>query len=213
MSMKITARNVKNGCAQFNWYASLDDYRIAIEHFATENGKYPSSTDFDASTYLPTSKTIQRKFGSIKKLREAIGFSGEDVDQRTGTQRSLKALELGINAFDLENNVYKHLLEKYKESSIHRQSPYTTLSRRSCDFKIGDIFIDIFYPVDKHSLHGCINAKQKKLSTLNITQPVIFVVMNEDMTQDFIDNVVINKKNSIPHNIKVMSYATFKKVV
>lgn len=203
---------------EFNFFISYQDYRNAFEKFRLDSGRYPTATDIDKIPYLPTSRTIQRKFGGLKELRKLIGLSGDDLDQRSGAQRATVVVEMGLRSFNDENMVYKTLINKYGKQAIHRQAPYCDTRLLRTDFKIhtpnkSRLFVDIFYPRNKYSLLGCINGKQNKLKSIKLKDQIIFVVMNKTMTQGFIDNLVLNKKNQLPPNIKVVNYETFINVV
>lgn len=209
--MQITGKNFKRGIIKFNAFASLEDYKNAFEFFKVEHGRYPTTHDMNNCDYLPTSRTIQRKFGSLKNLRMAIGFTGSDIDNRTGTQRSCVALTANLNSFDHENDISQILVAKYLRTNVHFQSSYADNFGQRCDFKVympkdKIMFIDIFWPKDKYSLGGCITHKQKKIEKVGVKDPVYFIVMNKDMDQRFIDNVVFNKKNKLPENVQVLSY-------
>jgi len=71
---------------KYNYFASIDDYKKAFEDFKSSNGHYPSSKEIDTCPYLPTSRTIQRKFFSLKLLRTQIGLTGIEIDKRKGFQ-------------------------------------------------------------------------------------------------------------------------------
>lgn len=51
--------------------------KIAFERYIAEYGRLPTAPEVDLTDYLPSSRQIQRSFGGLKKLRQALGY--EDV--------------------------------------------------------------------------------------------------------------------------------------
>ena len=205
---------MKNNYKEFNHFVSLQDYRNAFEKFKKENNHYPTTTDIDNSLYLPSSKTIQRKFGSLLKLRKLIGLPEGELDHRTGDQRAAALHRFNNQSYIDDVRVYDLLVEKYGEVNVHRQSPYFTNKLHRSDFKIFQdkkepFFIDIFYPANLRNLTSCLNLKQSKIEKINVTEPVYFVVMNSDITQPQIDTLLSRKKNPLPLNIKVFAFDNF----
>ena len=70
--------------------------------------------------------------------------------------------------------------------------------------------IDFFFPLNMRSYSSCVRSKRKKLhdhpiSLFGKTGEVIFVCVNENISQDDIDKDKTNKKG-----VTVLSFDTFK---
>lgn len=218
--IEIRGRNLKSvfSYLQYNSFSDIADYRKAFEDFKTTNGHYPTVQDIDKSNYIPSSRTIQRKFGGIKTLRKLIGLADEDIDQRSGTQRLSRITEMGERSFENENEIYKKLCTKYGEKNVHRQSPYNNDRIFRTDFKVylpdgTKKCIDVFYPADRISLLGCINSKQKKVEQLETNDIIYFVVMNKEITQQMINTIIEHKKNKLHSNVIITTYDNLIKVL
>ena len=218
--MDVKPLNVRNRnstttafVGEFNNFASLQDYRNAFEKFKNENGHYPSSIEIDATPYFPNCKTITRKFGGVRKLRELLNLEGGEVDHRMGEKRANMATSKTLMAFNDELEVYNLLVSQYGEVNVHRQAPYVSHRMLRADFKVflpsgRNVFIDTFYPENKQSLFGCLSSKQKKLKDISVDGDISFVVMNKNMSQEFIDSL-IGRRKSVLEGIKVLSYNNF----
>lgn len=184
---------------------SKEEIKEKIKYFEIQNGRLPSSTDFDLCEYLPSSKTMQRKYGGLKSF---------GIDFRSGNERSEKAKKSMDISNILEDNLFLFLIEKFGRKNVHRESPYGDRGRIRSDFTIfydikneSKFVIDIFYPNDASSLTGIINIKLKKFNFSELFHTVYFVNMNKNI------NVLPTKKNPLPKNVEVISEKQLKEYI
>jgi hypothetical protein len=84
----------------------------------------------------------------------------------------------------------------------------------SCDFFIytsdtEGVVLDLFYAADLINVSNIINIKYKKY--LGVKFSVLFIVVgNEKISQSAIDNMVKNRKISLPAFMKVVNESEFK---
>lgn len=183
-----------------------------FERFFRENGHYPTAHEIDSCDYLPRTRTIQRNYGGLPNLRKALGF--EILDYTKGEVRKETAIMCNKRANENENEIYKYLVEKFGEISVHREYRFTDGSHRSDFYIFKKFIVDVFYPKDKYSFLACLNSKIKKYNLLAennfILLPVIFLQMNKDLSSELIKNIVTNKKNKLHKNQSVMCVDEFK---
>lgn len=79
-----------------------------FENFYKENGRLPTAPEVDNLDYLPSSRTIQRSFGGLQKIRKDLGY--EDINLETlGQSKKIqsiikKDLSGSFEKFYRENN-------------------------------------------------------------------------------------------------------------
>jgi hypothetical protein len=215
---RISSNRMKSGYSDFNYYATIEDYQNAFNKFKDENGRFPSTIDMDNSEYLPTSRTILRKFGSIKVLREMIGLEGLELDMRTGEQKRSLLSILNDNGMKSENILYEELLKHYEPMQIHRQEPYTdmikNLSRSDFGIYDGDrhFYIDTFVPRHLQSLIGCANLKLNKFKKYNIDAEIYLVIANTEMNEAWFERKEMEAYRAkdlikkFPPNVKIITF-------
>lgn len=202
---------------EFNFFSSIQDWRNAFEKFKTENGHYPSAPEIDITPYLPTSRTIQRRFpGGLRELRKEIGLNGDEIDYRTGELRSSLCSKLNEQSIASEDDLYYLLSKKFGPEKIHRQEPYTdkikNLTRSDMGIYINNrhFYIDIFVPYNSKSLYGCVGAKLRKFKKYDIKPDVYLVIGNKEMNETWINHYnQFNIKRLIerlPSHIKLITY-------
>ena len=196
---------------EFNNFKSLDDYKNAFNKFKNENGHFPNSHEIDETPYLPSSRTIQRKFsGGLREIRSLIGL--DEIDHRVGEQRSSCLRVFLNNSINIENEIYIKFLEYYSPEKVHRQEPYSKIIKNMARSDWGiynhdrHFYIDIFTPKDIHSLQGCVLAKLRKFKKFNITSEVYLVIGNPEMNEEW---VIKNKKvqnliSRLPSHVKII---------
>lgn len=163
-------------------------YKAAVEKFITINGYEPTSLDFDNTDYLPSARTIQRKYGGLPQFRQRIGL--KTIDFSKDATRSLKAKQSMEDCFKDENALFQDLLKQYGEDKV--SSPVRVFARRgyTADIKLTmdgfSYLIDIFKPNSTHSFKACIAAKNKKYlldEEMSYQTPIkfLYVCVNEDV--------------------------------
>lgn len=201
----------KNTTGDRNW--NIEDVHDGLKKFYEEFGRYPTASEVDKFPYLPSSRSIQRSFGGLLKVREKLGLGGQS-DFRSGKHRSELANKINKRSNILEKKVYEFLVEKFGKEFVHREYFFTDDKRTRADFFIYDnregFCVDVFYPNDKHNLIGCLNVKLGKyLNAYMKDYPVIFLQMNEKIEQNELDNIILNKKRKLLNNQSLMGWGTF----
>lgn len=207
--MSLRAQRAGN---QKTW--TLENLKSGLGHFYKEHGRYPTAPEIDAYQYLPSSKTIERRFGGVLSLRKDLGVAGQH-DFRTGKHSSLRAKLINKRAHETEGHIYELLVEQFGKEFVHREYFFTDDKRTRADFFVYDresgFCVDVFYPGNKHNLIGCLNSKLKKYRSPHMRQyPVIYLQMNNNLTQIELNMVIKNKRNKLPGGQELMSLDSFK---
>lgn len=193
---------------------TLEELKSGFEHFYNKNNRYPTTPEIDAYQYLPSSRSVQRRFGGALELRKELGIAGQH-DFRTGEHSSLRAELINKRAHEMEHSVYELLINQFGKEFVHREYFFTDDKRTRADFFVygsGSGFcVDVFYPRDKHNLIGCLNSKLKKYQSEYMRQyPIIYLQMNSELPQDELDRIIKNKKNQLSKGEELMSLDSFK---
>lgn len=196
------------GYIKFNNYETKDDCLNAMDQFKAIHGHYPSSIELDKSDFLPSAKTVQRKFGGLKKLKQELGIDEPVLRQK-----------LDINNFHSKVDIMTILSKKYQPEAIQRFPDELNVELKinvnksvSNNIAHNITYIDFLYPSDKKSFIGCVNAKQNKLGFFEEGR-ILLIVMNKHISQKDIDTFMETKKNKMPDNIKVLAYTNATNVL
>lgn len=182
--------------------------------FNASHGHYPSAQEIDASPDMVTTRTIQRRFGGLKNLRQTLGH--EESNYSSGPRRSAIALMCMNRSMNEEDELLVWLIERFgKKPNVISEDRYHEFDTRNrSDFGVyhqeGNFFIDVFSAQDKHSLSACLNQKQKKIEKSKTKEIVYLVSTNKNITQVQIDTLVKNKKNPLPENVIALTLDGFK---
>lgn len=192
----------------------LEDLREGLMNFYKEYQRFPTATEVDTYSYLPSARTIERSFGGLVALRKQLGLDTQP-DFRSGKHSSERAYKIGQRAHKVERMVYDYLISIFGVEFVHREFLFSLDRRTRADFFIYDqnkgFCVDVFYPSDKRNLTNCLNSKQRKYQTNIMRQyPIIFLQMNEDIEQGGLERLVKNKKNELMTGQSLMSWPTFK---
>lgn len=130
---------------------SLENVLEGFKEFILIHGHYPNQEEIDEYQFLPSIKTIERKFGGIVKIRSLLGLT--EIDLSRGQNRSTIAAKIGERGFELEESTYRLLVERFHEPFVHKESRITINNERRSvrvDFlvfhKKGKFAVDVFYP-------------------------------------------------------------------
>lgn len=190
---------------------SLENLKILFQNFFDKFGHYP--TQYEINEHLGiSSKTLQRKYGSLKTLRSLLDL--KVLDFTTGEER-VKKVKYSLDlSFKEQKKMYKKLVPIFGKYYIHSQSPFGDESRQRSDFKIhhkeGDFYVDIFHASSYQNMTGCINAKLKKYDPKLIWGKIILINTNKKL-DDVIFKMICQRKNKLPSNIDIMSEEEFYK--
>ena len=194
---------------------TIDKIKLGFESFFAANGRYPTSAEIDNYPKLPSSRQIQRRYGGLPALRKELKLKGPENFTK-GEYSSKRAFLINRRFYKLENDVYKFLADRYTEPFVQREYFFTDDRRNRADFYIycenGNFCVDIFYPKDRRSLATCLNSKLRTFKQDQSAKfPVIFVMMNENISAEVIEDVLGNKKIKLKSNQMVLTYEEFKK--
>lgn len=208
--MKLRAQ--KDGRQKNPW--TLLEIKAGLNHFYKEHGRYPTVTEIDAYSYLPASRTLQRRFSGVIGARKELHLIGQH-DFRAGEHSAKRARTINKRAHKIELEIYELLVAQFGKEFVHREYFFSDDKRTRADFFVYDskngFCVDVFYPKDRHNLIGCINSKLKKYQSNYMRQyPVIYLQMNPDLPQGILDTFMQNKKNKLPEGQSLMSLETFK---
>lgn len=221
----LKKQNPQHAVSNSVW--NISNIEAGFEKFYEIHGRYPSGPELDTFEYLPSSKTIERKFGGIQKLRKELNLEHEALDYTRGKIRSEMAGKMWARSSDDEEEYYKYLITKIPELYIHEHKVlrcdknktdtdffiYYPTSNKSTSYPdLGKgIAIDIFYAVDILSLLKQVQIKQKKYAPMSY--PVYFLNTNKEIPQGLIDSRIFDKKDKLPQNIKVCNIDYFNSTI
>ena len=155
---------------------SFEDIKKGFEQFYKLHKRHPTSREVDNFEFLPTSRSIQRRFGGLVEIRKALGLKSSS-DFRTGEYCSQRAKKINERAHRLRK---KFILFDWHfwYRVVHREYFFTDDRRTRTDFFIYnkmETFCDVFYPNDRHNFIGCLNSKMHTYGSKTMLQyPVIF---------------------------------------
>lgn len=188
--------------SEIKW--SIDKIKEGFERFFSENGRLPITPEIDKLDYLPSSKQLQRRFGGVKELRKILGY--KDVDFGSGKHRRKIAIRINKRGRESELDLEKKLREKFGEVFVHTERIFDK-SKNRVDFYVytpsGNFGIDIFYTNTIKDLQKNINLKIDKYH--NFTEPLYFVVGNNNFSQSDLDTYLNNKKKAVSDTTKIIN--------
>ena len=193
---------------------TLEKVREGFNLFFKEHNRYPTSHEIDSFKFLPSSRQIQRRFGGLVETRQKLKLNGPE-DFTKGAYSSKRAGVINKRAHELEKEVYTYLSKLFGKEFVHREFFFTDDRRTRSDFfvycKNGNFLIDVFYPKDIYNLIGCLNSKMRTYSNkISEEYPILFLMMNENITEGDIEKILKNKKNKLLGNQRVLTYKGLK---
>lgn len=208
----MTLRIQKKGKPDHPW--TVEELAAGLKDFYEKHKRYPTASEVDTYRYLPSARSIERRFGGLVRLRKRLGL-GDNPDFRSGVHSSLRAYTINNRAHKVEKGVFQFLECRFGREFVHREYFFIDDHRTRADFFIYDgergFCVDVFYPSDRRNLVGCLNSKLVKYQSVYMRKyPVIFLQMNEMIEQDILDLIVKNKKKQLPEGQYLMSWQTFQ---
>lgn len=134
----------------------------AMKRFKEENGQWPTATQFDMCDYLPSARSIQRRYGGLPALRGQLGLKDTHFNQ--GEHRSDLAKRINVEGRELEVRAYEFLKDVFGEICVHEQKPYGDGTKRldmyvyAPEYNFG---VDTFKAIDYFSLTKNLRHKLK----------------------------------------------------
>lgn len=175
-------RESKYGYQGPSW--TLTEVKAGISEFFEEFGRYPSAEEFDSYPYLPSARSIERKFGGLKALRTQLGLPL----LHSGENRSRIATAVGVRGKEIELTAYEVLVDRFGESFVHREAPIDERGWKRLDFLIytesGKIGIDVFAASTPQTLKTMLYIKLRKFDTTEF--PIFFALANSNVTQSIL---------------------------
>lgn len=196
---------------------TLEKIRKGFERFFQEKGRYPTTPEIDEYPHLPSSRQIQRRFkGGVPELRSTLQLNGPHNFTK-GTYSSERARIINERAHLIEKEIYDFLINKFGKPFVHREFFFTDDHRMRADFFVyhqdGTFIVDVFFPKDRRNLNGCLNSKLRTYNSISHEFdkiPVIFLMMNQDIGDDVLNQILITKKKPLHSQQCVMSLKQFK---
>ncbi len=207
----MALRKQKTGRQDSLW--SAEDIKDGLEHFHNEHKRYPTATEVNNYSYLPSARTIERRFGGLVAFRKE-NVSGQS-DFRSGEHSRKRAFTINKRAHLMEEEVYGYLKNTFGKEFVHREYFFTDDKRTRADFFVYNankgFCVDVFYPENRQNLIGCLNSKlDKYLAKYMHEYPIIYLQMNKEIEQETLNNIIENKRRKLPENQYLMSLETFK---
>jgi hypothetical protein len=196
---------------------TLDNVLEGFKYYFKQHNKWPDHLDLNTCAYLPSVKTLERKFGGMKGIRSELGLN--DIDHGKGTARSKIATSIGKRGFNLEEEVYSILVNKFYEPFVHYEARITksTESGKSLnvDFLVyhnkGKFAVDVFWP-DSALRRFEANAYMKFKTYWKFPYKLFLVVGNPTITKSMMDIFIHNTKYQ-NNNLALLSMNDFIKQV
>ncbi|MBP6917089.1 hypothetical protein KBB76_02735 [Candidatus Saccharibacteria bacterium] len=205
-------RRIAKVGSQEQW--TKEEIKAGFEYYKELYNKYPSALEIDEFPYLPSSRSIQRTFGGLVKLRKEL-FPDEVSDYTRGSYRSKIAGQSYLNSTSLEADMFDFLTTHFLEIAVHEHKVIRPGNVNS-DFYIylnnsTGVVIDIFYAENIRSLISVVNIKVKRYSL--ISQKTLLVVVGKpDIFQSDKNEKNKKKKNPPPPPLPVFFKKYFKEV-
>ena len=193
---------------------TINELKAGFELFYADYSRYPTAAEIDNFKYLPSVRSIERRFGGLVELRNTLKLNTQS-DLRIGNHRSNLSFKISARGHKYEQEVHEYLVKRFGNDSVHCEYSFTDDKRTQSDFFVHDaqkgFCVDVLYSANRRNLAGCLNSKQKKYKTESMRQyPVIFLQMNKELKQNILDALLKNKKNNLPIGQYLMTIDTFK---
>lgn len=192
----------------------IEELKAGLENFYEKHGRYPTAPEVDTHPFLPSARSIERRFGGLVEIRKILGLDTQ-ADFRAGAHSSKRAYMINTRAHQNEQEVYTFLIERFGKHFVHREYFFLDDKRTRADFfvydKMGEFCVDVFYPKDRRNLTGCLNSKLMKYIGSQMNQyPVIFLQMNNELPQPVLDLLVEHKEKKLLAGHLLLSWDSFR---
>lgn len=204
-------RSTKSG----NQEAWTEDQLLAgFEKFREQYDRLPTAHEIDKFDYLPSSRSIQRSFGGLQKLRQKL--LPNDIDNYTkGKYRSIVASNTYAKGRQFEEEFYDYLITQFLEMSVHEHKVIRP-GQVNSDFYIylygnKGVVIDIFYADSIINLVNVVNIKLKRYKLID-KETYLVVVGNPSIKSSDLKVKINNRRDVIPSHITVITEEEFKSI-
>lgn len=189
-----------------NWTKSK--IKLAFDRYIHDHNRLPTALEVDQTTYLPSSRFIQSKFGGLKKLRAELGYKENNFG--SGINRSKIALRVSNRGRQAEINLEDSLVNIFGEIFVHTEKIFNDRKTR-VDFFVytptGNFGVDIFHPDNVRTMQSNLNIKFQKYR--NFPVKLFYVVANQDISQETLNQYLNNRKQKLPPNQRLMTLKRF----
>lgn len=184
---------------------NLGNILEGFRYFFELNNRWPIHTDLQECRFLPTAKSIERKFGGIKRIRGLLGL--QETDLARGVHRSGISKRIWARGRNLEQIVYKELLRVFHEPFVHNQSRFFFLDKEvRVDFLVyhqgGKFAVDVFH-ADENKARYKNNIRMKLLVYKNFPEKLFIVSGNPEIA------VETGRSNNQGENTQIMDLPAF----
>lgn len=182
---------------------NLENLKQGFDRFYSENNKLPSANELDQTTYLPSARWVQTKFGGLIKVRKDLGY--KDFHFGAGDFRRKIAKQVNNRGFKFEIRIEEILVKKFGESFVHTQKRIG-LGKHRVDFYVFNATQE--FGVDVVSTHGTFRDLQTNLNIKiskykDFSKPLFFVIEG-DFSQQQIDGWISRKFTPLPSSWKIL---------
>lgn len=175
-----------------------------FEQFRSEHGRLPKAHEVDEITYLPSSRSIQKRFGGLEALRKELGYTNLHFGK--GEYRSKIASQVNGRGRKAEIELESVLCKMFGEVFVHTEKIFDS-SKNRIDFYIycpsGNFGIDIFYAETLRNLQSNVNIKMKKYT--NFQDQLYLVCANRAFKQDELDHCTQSKIKPFSDNFQLVT--------
>ena len=118
-----TKTRKQRGGKQKGW--SLEQLKVGFLKFRELYGHYPTAHEIDVFEFLPSSRSIQRRFGGLVELRKTLELKSSS-DFRTGTHSSKRAKKINERAYKTEKK-YMSILSVCLDQNLSVESIFSLM--------------------------------------------------------------------------------------
>lgn len=191
---------------------TLENIKSGFDRFYEENGRLPTVSEVDVSSYLPSSRWLQTKFGGIVGVRKSLGYV--DCNLSSGLNRSNIAKRVNKMGLEFERQMERFLVNIFGEQFVHTEKRIGE-SRNRLDFYVYSVSSNFGVDVTKvdgnfRSLETNINLKIRKYKDIPIK---LYIVVEGNFSQFEIDAWLHTKKMSPPSSLQILTTNNFMKIV
>lgn len=199
-----------SGGRQLAW--TKDQIIAGVRSFTEKEGRFPKAHEFDSFEHLPSSRSIQRVYGGLRKLKADLGIT--DVYD-SGEYRSNLCVAINKRGREDEDRVGRLLDQRFEEVFVHRERLVGEKLKQRLDYVVyyrgGKFGVDVFYADSLPNLATILGIKGKKYA--DFRQRLYFVQTNPLLNPADIKLLVERKDIPLRNNVCVVSEKDFENVI
>lgn len=195
---------------QLAW--TKDEIIAGVLAFMEKEGRFPKAHEFDSFEHLPSSRSIQRVYGGLRKLKIDLGIT--DIYD-SGEYRSKICLEINKRGRADEDRIGRLLEANFGEVCVHRESLVGKTLKQRLDYVVyyrgGKFGVDVFYAASLQNLANIMIIKGKKYRDFD--QRLYLVQTNPLLAPAEIATLISRKDVPLQSNVCVISEMDFQKAI